>query len=343
MTLLRGEEGVFSDPTWPLLADGGMGGVRGAGPEVTWSAPGWSPDSPRERCWPSGRSAGAGPACWGTLSGTRPWTWSATASAASSSSRGGFWKELGFRHRPFPSQPHTPRAPTPQGLPTHPSALSVQTPEEAHLLPARTATCADSRIRNKHRSSESRARSPPGPVRARHVTWGQHPPPTSDPARRSHSLTLPSPQPPPPGRTRKETRSQGHRALPGLPPPRDHHLPPRSPTPTPFCAASAQRPGNMPVRAPAAVQHPGHHRRPPGLRVALPQSSALSRVWLPPCTAPPPAARQRPVTCPRPPASHPQGWRCSWAQAGCGHRQGQDHAESGDGPDRRGTCTQARR
>lgn len=191
MTLLRGEEGVFSDPTWPLLADGGMGGVRGAGPEVTWSAPGWSPDSPRERCWPSGRSAGAGPACWGTLSGTRPWTWSATASAASSSSRGGFWKELGFRHRPFPSQPHTPRAPTPQGLPTHPSALSVQTPEEAHLLPARTATCADSRIRNKHRSSESRARSPPGPVRARHVTWGQHPPPTSDPARRSHSPCLP--------------------------------------------------------------------------------------------------------------------------------------------------------
>lgn len=72
-------------PPWPR----GQGGV-------TWSAPGWSPDSPQERCWPS---AGARPACSGRLAASRPWTWSATASAASSSSRGGFWKESGFRQR----------------------------------------------------------------------------------------------------------------------------------------------------------------------------------------------------------------------------------------------------
>lgn len=72
-------------PPWPR----GQGGV-------TWSAPGWSPDSPQERCWPS---AGARPACSGRRAVSRPWTWSASVSAASSSSRGGFWKESGFRQR----------------------------------------------------------------------------------------------------------------------------------------------------------------------------------------------------------------------------------------------------
>lgn len=77
------------------LAVGRRAGVRG----VTWSAPGWSPDSPRERCWPSGPCAGVRTACSGTPTGTRPWTRSVTVSASSSSSRGGSCRESRFRQR----------------------------------------------------------------------------------------------------------------------------------------------------------------------------------------------------------------------------------------------------
>lgn len=73
------------------------------GPEVgaghgkaTWNAPGWSPGSPQERCWPSG---GAQAACSGRLAEIRPWTWSVTVSVSSSSSRGGSWKESSVRQR----------------------------------------------------------------------------------------------------------------------------------------------------------------------------------------------------------------------------------------------------
>lgn len=66
---------------------------------LTWSAPGWSPDSPRERCWPSGPCAGVWPACSGTPTGTQPWPRPVTVSVFSSSSRGGFCEESGFRQR----------------------------------------------------------------------------------------------------------------------------------------------------------------------------------------------------------------------------------------------------
>lgn len=63
---------------------------------ATWSAPGWSPGSPQERCWPSG---GAWAACSERLAEIQPWTWSVTVSVSSSSSRGGSWKESGVRQR----------------------------------------------------------------------------------------------------------------------------------------------------------------------------------------------------------------------------------------------------
>lgn len=78
-------------------------GRRALARPLTWSAPGWSPGSPRERCWPSGPSAGAPPACSGTRAGIRPWLRCATGTASSSSSRGGFWKESALsqgRRRP---------------------------------------------------------------------------------------------------------------------------------------------------------------------------------------------------------------------------------------------------
>ena len=127
-------------PQCRLLLSSGR--LRGAGPgRVTWSAPGWSPDSPRERCWPSGPSAGAGPACSGMLTGTQPWTWSVTASASSSSSRGGFCKESGFRQRPGASSealgfstnrwPLTPRK-WPKPLPRLPSCTEVRRNLQQH-------------------------------------------------------------------------------------------------------------------------------------------------------------------------------------------------------------------
>lgn len=103
-----------------------MRGEQGRAPVVgalpTWSAPGWSPDSPWERCWPS---AGVGPACLGTLTATRPWAWSVTGSASSSSSRAGFWKESGSRHghRAGPGGLGAPHSPALQVPPPTPSLL----------------------------------------------------------------------------------------------------------------------------------------------------------------------------------------------------------------------------
>lgn len=94
-------------PRCPPSAPRGTGrdgvGRRALARPLTWSAPGWSPGSPRERCWPSGPSAGAPPACSGTRAGIRPWLRCATGTASSSSSRGGFWKESALsqgRRRP---------------------------------------------------------------------------------------------------------------------------------------------------------------------------------------------------------------------------------------------------
>lgn len=61
---------------------------------VTWSAPGWSPCSPRERRWLSGPRvprAGAPPACSGMPTETGLGPWSVTAPVFSSSSRGDSW------------------------------------------------------------------------------------------------------------------------------------------------------------------------------------------------------------------------------------------------------------
>lgn len=92
-------------PRLPGARGTGRDGVgrRALARPLTWSAPGWSPGSPRERCWPSGPSAGAPPACSGTRAGIRPWLRCATGTASSSSSRGGFWKESALsqgRRRP---------------------------------------------------------------------------------------------------------------------------------------------------------------------------------------------------------------------------------------------------